>query len=464
MILFFLILVSFILGFSFCFALFRNTAFYNLRILFNLSIPIGIGVSSIVFVLLSIMDFTPLLILFVQIILILFLFYNNLKSKPYSNYTIINGGISNLKKQVQEPIFLLLIIIYIYAWITNAGIFFFDSVKEPHGLWDAFNYWNLKAKIINRSPNNWPALFHQMVSEDFHPDYPLLQTGYIAYCWTFLKNESVWVPITISFIFTFCTIGLLSASVSFFTNRIRGLIAGLTLLCTPFYMTMGDSQYADITVGFFYLATVVLLTLARDEPIIKLQLLIAAGITASLCGWSKNEGLLFIACLIISQLTLFPVKNTRELMNEIKYLILGILPVLLIILYYKMRIAPSNDILKAQGEKTLTKLTDCSRYATIAKWYISTIASFGKWMVNPWWFFLFGVLYKGINIKKMFPGMIANYTLLVLMLVGFFFIYIVTPLNLEFHLSTSLHRLFFQLFPTFIFLYFLSIGNRTSIT
>ncbi len=133
--------------------------------------------------------------------------------------------------------------------MLDSGIFFFDSIAEPHGLWDAWADWNLGAKFISRDPHGWTKSFHEMISEDFHTDYPLLQKGFIARCWILAKTETVLVPMIFAFIFTFCTIGLLASAVASFTTKTEGLMAGLVLLCTPFFMTMGTSQYADNIVG-----------------------------------------------------------------------------------------------------------------------------------------------------------------------------------------------------------------------
>jgi 4-amino-4-deoxy-L-arabinose transferase-like glycosyltransferase len=253
----------------------------------------------------------------------------------------------------------------------------------------------------------------------------------------------------------------LYSAVSFFINKTRGLVAGLIMLCTPFFMVMGDSQYADNTVGYFYLATIVLLTFARyTSPEIKPKLLIAAGVTAGLSAWSKNEGLLFITCLFISQLTGVFFKNYKELAKEIKYLLFGVIPILVLIMYFKTAIAPPNDIVKAQGESTLIKLTDLSRYTAIGGWFAKTLGTFGKWFMNPWWLFLVGIIYKGVDLKNNKQSIVSNFVLICLMTIGFFFVYVITPLELEFHLSTSIHRLFFQLFPSFIFLYFIAVKTR----
>jgi hypothetical protein len=45
------------------------------------------------------------------------------------------------------------------------------------------------------------------------------------------------------------------------------------------------------------------------------------------------------------------------------------------------------------------------------------------------------------------------------MLIGYFFVYVLTPLDLGYHLTTSLNRLFLQLWPSVIFLCFMIAGS-----
>lgn len=454
----FAILISILIGLLSCHLFLIGRDNISIRFLVNLGFPIGIGFSSLIFIFFNLLGFSTLFTFCIEIIILVFLILKvkNIEKKIKPLEWI------NWNNLIQSPILLLVGAIYFYFLVMDAGIFFFDSIKEPHGLWDAWADWNLGAKFISRDPQGWTTSFQQMLSEDFHTDYPLLQKGFIARCWILAKAETVWVPIISAFVFTFCTIGLLSSAVRYFTNKLRGLIAGLILLATPFYMIMGDSQYADNTVGFFFLATVILMTLARNgkkKPI----LLIAAGITAGLSAWSKNEGLLFIACLFISQLPLLFFKNHRELIVEFKYLLFGMLPILFLIVYFKIAITPPSELIIGQGTQTFVKLTDYSRYVIVSKWFIEQFSLFGQWVINPWWFFLIGILYKGISLKENRNSIISNFTLFLLMLFGFFFIYIITPLDLIWHLNTSLHRLFFQLFPTFIFIYFLAVKVQTPI-
>ncbi len=462
----FSILIALLLGFLSCLLFFKETKNINFRFLFNLAFPIGVGLSSATFIFLNLIGINSIVILLFETGLAIFLILK-IKNSPKSVHQFelpkFNNlkGIRSLSDLLQSPLLLLAVVVYLYSWVLDVGVYYFDTIESPHGLWDAWSCWNLNAKFISSAPRYWPHLIHQMNSTDFAPDHPLLQKGFIAQCWVLLQNQSIWIPVLSSFIFTFCTIGLLSSAVGYFKNKTEGLIAGLIMLCTPFFMIMGDSQYADNTVGFFYLATIVILTFARSEGTLKPRLMVAAGITTGLAAWSKSEGLMFIACIFASQLVLVLFKNNRkQLLTELKYFLFGMIPILLLVVYFKVVIAPPNRILAPQGTATLVKLMDYSRYVIVFNWFWEQFRIFGKWVFNPWWLFLAGIVLKGISIKENKPSFISNFILVFLMLTGFFFIQIIAPLDLYYYLSTSVHRLLFQLFPSFIFLYFIALRKN----
>lgn len=463
MVFFLSIALTFVLGFAFCHLILLNVRSIHIRLLINLSLPIGIGISSVIFIFFNLLGLSHWLIFFIEILAAIFF----LVKFNYTRQNTIHYQFErfSLNKLLLTPLLFITMLLYAYSLIIDIGIFFFESVHSPHGLWDAWSCWNIIARFIARAPNDWPALLHQMNAIDFHPDYPLLQRGFIAHRWLLIGNETVWIPILTAFVFCFCTIGLLTSSISVFTqNKTDGLIAGLIMLCTPFYMVMGFSQYADNTVGYFYLATIVLLTLARKTPSVKPNILIAAGVTSSLAAWSKNEGLMFILCIFASQLTRLFFCNCKILLQELKYIFIGILPILLLVLYQKFFIAPTNQIVAAQGSETFVKLQDFGRYEVVWGYFKEKFTNFGAWITNPWWLFLIGIIIKGgINFKDYNFSVISNFTWLLLMTTGFFFVEIITPLGLHYYLSTSLHRLFFQLFPSFLFIYFMAINGQHSI-
>ena len=69
------------------------------------------------------------------------------------------------------------------------------------------------------------------------------------------------------------------------------------------------------------------------------------------------------------------------------------------------------------------------------------------------------LLITGLHIdQRDRTGLLQTAAVLLLMAAGYFFIYVLTPLDLNYHLMTSLNRLFLQLWPGVIFVVFMVAG------
>jgi hypothetical protein len=70
-----------------------------------------------------------------------------------------------------------------------------------------------------------------------------------------------------------------------------------------------------------------------------------AGLATSCAAWTKNEGLLFLALMILVLIMLnIIIKKQRRGIKEFFYFLLGLTPILSIEMFFKMRFAPPNDI------------------------------------------------------------------------------------------------------------------------
>jgi hypothetical protein len=207
--------------------------------------------------------------------------------------------------------------------------------------------------------------------------------------------------------------------------------------------------------------------------------LILAGIAAGLCAWTKNEVLLF---LLITAGSLFVTamvdRVRRPALRTIGPFLAGSLPFLLMVLYFKIRLAPASYLAAGFTLSTLSeKLLDWSRYASIARAFFITGISFTQGLIdarvgmhlNPGavsillliaYLFLVGVR---IDPQDRL-GVIQSAAILCLTAAGYFIIYLLTPLNLDYHLATSLNRLFLQLWPGVIFLFFMAAGATQEAT
>ncbi len=169
-------------------------------------------------------------------------------------------------------------------------------VLEPHGGWDAWAMWNWKARYLFRSGSQWRNAFAPGAP---HPDYPLLLSAANARCWTYLGRDPLWIPQLVGVAFTMAAVGLLTAGVARLRGPNQGWLAGLSLLGTVRYLSHGAALYADVPLSFFLLATLLLLALhdAGERP--APGLLVLAGLAAALAAWTKNEGLMFLAIVLM---------------------------------------------------------------------------------------------------------------------------------------------------------------------
>ena len=135
------------------------------------------------------------------------------------------------------------------------------------------------------------------------------------------------------------------------------------------------------------------------------------------------------------------------------------LPGIIALAYFKLRFATPSDLVSAQTLSTAPeKILTLDRYGqTIEAFGVQTLA-FGEWLVHPGVAVLaYGVAFGFAFRDRVHETLMVALTLCSILTV-FFAVYIITPYDLAWHLSSSLNRLFLQLWPTLI-LFFCLVMN-----
>ncbi len=358
----------------------------------------------------------------------------------------------------------------IYATVLRALV-------HPHGYgWDAFSIWNLHGRFLFLGGIHWREGFSALIPWS-HPDYPLLVPAAIAHVWSYIGQSDPIVPSILSLVFTFATLGLLVSSLATLRGITSAALAGIALASTPFFNEQGASQYADIPLSFFFLATIALLHLCQQRAAENadgrpLGLLVLVGVAAGFAAWTKNEGLLFLVAFLVSQIASvvrwrrprasgqLPLTSVREL----AVLLLVIAPFLLLIAWFKHSIAPPGDLF-ASPETMIQKILSPARYWAILRWYAKQFLRFGSWVVpaTALLIVLRLVIPSSSGIRRPDTARWSSVMTLALTLSGYFAIYVITPNDLYWHLRFSLNRLFLQVWPSGLFLFFLFVGRRASL-
>jgi hypothetical protein len=341
--------------------------------------------------------------------------------------------------------------------LTSLAILGFGLARNPHGEIDAWQIWNLHARLLVRGGEEWHERLVQM--EDWsHPDYPLLLPATVARGWVCAGNETTEVPRLMAGLFALATVGLLTAGLAVLRTPVPGLLGGITLLATPGYLPLAVAQYADVPLGFYFLAGVLLFEAQDRLGCATIRLPFLAGLVAGMAAWTKNEGQLYIVAMLLGRLVVGWAGRSgiRPLLRELAAFAAGLGPFMGVLAYFKLRMAGPNDLIAGQAEGALLKrILDGKRYWQVV---YGMVVEFGR--VVGWWVMILGLFAALLGVARV-PWQKRLHTLavLVFMLVGYALVYLATPLDLVEHIRLSADRLCLQLWPCALLWFFLNVAS-----
>jgi hypothetical protein len=191
------------------------------------------------------------------------------------------------------------------------------------------------------------------------------------------------------------------------------------------------------------------------------RLLVLAGFTAGCAGWTKNEGLLFIAA--VSAALLVPVVwKPLDTLRCFGAFLLGLALPLAIILWFKLAVAPPNNLFanRHYGE-FVQKVLSPERYLTIVTQLSAGLWSFGNWIINPFILLLAYLWLQRIDQKILRnEAWLQGVSICFIVFAGYAAIYLITPEDLQWQIETTLPRLYLHLWPAFLLLTGLIASNE----
>jgi len=409
-----------------------------------LGIGIGLGLNSLfyfIYLLFFNYRFGYLVIqVLVLIILVVLVF---LRKKDNSNL------LKNLKPPNYLQIFFLVVIGAII--ILSLNIFYTMTMHRPYGVWDAWAMYNRTARFIFRGGIHWENAFTPELPWYFHADYPPLVALNIASGWNAIGEETLRIPMVIGGAFLFGSAGLLFAGVNAYKTLGQATLAAGALFSISGFIGVGAMQVSDIPISFFILSTGILLYIHSRKK--QKELFILAGLSAGLAAWTKNEGVLFAIASCIAVLLAY----RNNLKTTFWWFILGLIFPMAIVVFFKIALAPSGDLLPAPSEQ-IYHFINLKRHQIILEKLLGSIKSWMNWGLLSVYVLFFGIS----GIKKSNSAILAGFIMLILQLLGYYIIFLVTPHSLEWHLL-AFPRILLQITPLFFFFYFSLVRAPESI-
>jgi hypothetical protein len=329
--------------------------------------------------------------------------------------------------------------------------------RMPHGNWDGWAIWNTHARVLVRNGPEWKEQLQYTV----HGDYPQLTSASTARFWRYAGHEVPEAGAVMGILLGLSCVAVLAVGLFELRDLRTGLVMAMMLIGTPHYLDHMTSQYAEVPLSFFILMTLALITVQAERAPKNRSMLALAGLSAGCAGWTKNEGLLFIAAVCAA--LLLPVLLRRSRISErLAPFLAGLLVPLAVIVFFKMAVPVQNDLIQAQSYEAATaRITDLGRYSFIFKYFLKTFWTFGMWSLTPLIPLFLFVAVRGIHRPGVHSsGWRVSCFVLVLVLAGYFAVFVNTPADLEGHLYSALSRLLLHLWPSFLFLVGLSVRSR----
>jgi hypothetical protein len=323
------------------------------------------------------------------------------------------------------------------AWSFAAA-----SAVAPHGEWDAWAQWNLRARFFFRgfADGTWTSAFAPVLAWS-HPDYPPLVPASVARLWMYAGSETLAAPIALAALLSSCTVLTAGFSIASRRGTARGCLAAAAILACPSFVRYAPSQCADIPLAFFMLAAFVMWERGY---------LALAGVSAALAAWTKNEGLaflgIFMAVLVIDRLRSEGWRGLAALWPALA----GAAPVLLVLLVFKQTLAPPSYFVEEQTlAQALTKLSDVGRIRFVARALGGELWLTGGSLVGVVPVVAVFAALRGLDGRAPSAARWAA-PVMILMLVTYGLAYAITPKDLVWQLKTSLDRVVMQLVPTLV--------------
>lgn len=322
--------------------------------------------------------------------------------------------------------------------------------QRPHGHWDAPAIWNLKARFFFRGGEYWTDMFTSHLDWT-RPDHPPLLPLNVARWWQYGGGESTLVPALTGVALTILIAALLGFAVATLSTTVRGCLAALALLSTSFFAKHATSQYADHLMALLILATFVAIALARAGHG-RAGLFVLAGFAAGAACWAKNEGALFFTCTM-GTVGIWRLSSVGAWQGgrDLTAMLAGSAPFLVVLAIWKMGYYGRNDLLDRSFGQLITVAVNApiQIHQAIGQQFRAAILTVPDRAV----LLAISVYALCTGFEKSRLGLLGSGgVILIAMVAAYYLIFLTAPGDPEALMNASVSRLFFQLWPTSIFL------------
>ncbi len=324
------------------------------------------------------------------------------------------------------------------------------AARYPYGGWDGWALWNMKTKFMLLGGKEWKSIFTE-IHWHAQPDYPLLLSCINTWLLSFAKTSINKIPFITAIVLSGSTGLLLFTGLKQFIRREIALLAAILMLGNPYYILLSTSQYADILLAFYLLASFLSIALyfKHQDP----RLCLLTGIFLGLMTFTKNEGIvlsLILIALMTLHLVIRQLKDKKHL-KHIIYLMVAYAAIAAITASFKLFLTPKNPDIVLFASNVEYEFLNLNGLLLILKAFLVQL-------IHPQWAYIWILILAMfiLSIRQYFDKKNILFTLFFLGYCGVIIIIYLTTINfdLAWRLTFTLKRIMFYLLPSVLFFNF----------
>lgn len=327
---------------------------------------------------------------------------------------------------------------------------FFKALIKPMDSFDSIGNFAFKAKMFFTEGYVPYELFLNKSIDVQHPDYPLFIPLSETWVYMFLGR---WNDLLVKALFPMFFLALL-VIFYFVLRRVIGkrlsLVSTFFLATIPHFVNYATIGYADFALTMYSVISFLYIFLWISYKRENKYLFLAAPL-AIFAVWSKHEGVFFLLINLVL-LTLFILLNRKEITKTelggiLCFLIVPVVLTFIWFVYFHM-VGFSNEFVNRETLHLSRAIRNLNRIPLVLYEYQKHIFGPKKWNISYLVFFLGLIFY----FKMAFRDHFKYITLSVLLsFAGYGFFYLITPLEIRFHLQTAGSRLLIHFLPIAVF-------------
>lgn len=353
-------------------------------------------------------------------------------------------------------------LVVLVALVAGYGWVFIRWCEDrPLGSFDGMAIWTYRALQWFRADGAFLETVARLVESK--PGYPLLVPGLVTAQYTLWGEETTVIPVATGWFFVIPLAAACLLAVRRWAPAGLGLAAAALLMSTPLVWGSAFAQGADLALASLTLvAAFGLVELARpgDRPSAPAWLV---GFFLGLMVWTKNEGMFLAPILVVVTAVAAWLDGRRPKLRPLAELVLGASPGVLATFAFKHVWAPAPEVGRFLGAGFVERLSDPERWRVVIAAFAERavpLAGDGIWGATV----LALTIVLGVAVAR--GGLRGEswtawvYAAAAAAFLGFdLVVYLVTPDELGWHLSTSLDRLLMQALPLAVVAVFVLLGR-----